>query len=794
MTRQSVHRMGLALALLLGGSVQAAIFTVGNGAGCTHGTIQSAINAAHSVAGADTVRLTRSLTYEPEANTINTGQELTIEGGYATCDQVNPDTTNTIVSGAGGTHAPVFTITAPTGALIRLRRLTISGGDVDASGVGGGIRFEGDGILDIENSSITQNTAGFGGGIYARGTGSNAELVIGPKVLIAGNTARYDGGGIYSSELEMSMTAPGSALFNNKAIGVSSSSYTGGYGGGLYLHAGDRDSYAYIGSGLAGIGAIAQNSARYGGGVALGGKSSDDSSSRLELWMFTTDPARPARIGSNSASINGGAFHGRSFKGMFDGSVLSNVKLWNVLIEDNRAPDGAVAYLGGDEPTLGYAVSARLEFNTSALPPGAVPCAVGAACGVIRGNVAADINGGLTDGAIIRGETSSVVNLGAIAGGDGAPPHAGVIINGNQGGRLYYDGGEMGSFHVGNVLIHGNQFSQEMIRLSDRGLVVADSTIADNSISAGHLFTTFNAEVIVRRALLWQPGVTILSRSGGTMAVDHVMASEINSIGGNFGGGGDCGGGACAILANPYFVDPQHGDYSLRAHSPAIDMAQAIPGDDRDLSGRPRDQDLPHTFSDNGVRDLGAFERPTLQPLVLNGDFDFQDLRLWTHWIGEWDGTQNASGAGGSGSWSMHTSGLTYRDVNVGEQCIPLPGPGRYSMTGWGKGGGNSVLSRDYAILKWEYRRTSDIDCSTATVDASGELTLGSGADWQQPAHPVTLDAPEADFITSSPSIKLLLIARDGSPLSIGGPISAWFDGIAVSVESRDVIFTDGFD
>ena len=33
-----------------------------------------------------------------------------------------------------------------TGALIRLRRLTIRGGDVDGNGTGGGIRFEGDAV------------------------------------------------------------------------------------------------------------------------------------------------------------------------------------------------------------------------------------------------------------------------------------------------------------------------------------------------------------------------------------------------------------------------------------------------------------------------------------------------------------------------------------------------------------------------------------------------------------------------------------------------------------------------
>ena len=97
------------LALVAGAGAHAAVFTVGSPAGpgqpCTHGTIQSAINAADSSPGADTVRLTRSLTYQPEANSINTVQELTIEGGYATCTS-GADSTNTIVSGTGGAAAP----------------------------------------------------------------------------------------------------------------------------------------------------------------------------------------------------------------------------------------------------------------------------------------------------------------------------------------------------------------------------------------------------------------------------------------------------------------------------------------------------------------------------------------------------------------------------------------------------------------------------------------------------------------------------------------------------------------
>jgi hypothetical protein len=232
----------------------------------------------------------------------------------------------------------------------------------------------------------------------------------------------------------------------------------------------------------------------------------------------------------------------------------------------------------------------------------------------------------------------------------------------------------------------------------------------------------------------------------------------------------------------------------LRVSSPAIDMAQAVSGDDRDAFGNPRDQDLPHTDADQGARDLGAYERQSLQPMVLNGDFDFSDLRLWSWFGGTWDGTQNATGDAGSGSWTLATSGLTYRDVDVGQQCVPLPGPGRYLMNGWGRGGGSTIQARDYAVLAWEYRRNGGDDCSADAADASGELTLGHGTSWGHPTQPAAIEATPADFVSGRPSITLRLIARDGSPTNVGGPISAWFDGITLDVEEGDVIFADGFE
>jgi hypothetical protein len=788
-----LHLATLMFALALAQTGHAArLLIVGTGTDCTHDAIQDALDEVENGSGDYIVRITRSIAYSNVHAHIQlaSARDLIVEGGYASCTG-SPDTTNTVLSGSGSAGSVLYADVA-AGAFVHVRRLELRDGTPAMGLNGSGIDFHGDGILDVSDSFITANHAFDGGGIRARGTGSNAELVIGANVVIGNNIADFNGGGIYADQVEMSMLEPGSLLSFNHADGTCDGC---GHGGGLYVHAGSRSSYAYIGSGgVASLGAVHGNSARYGGGVALGGENDNHGTDEYaELWLFSTDAEHRGKIAGNFASVAGGAIHVQSSgDSVADGKVFSYAKLWNAVLSDNGAPRGGAVYLDGD-------IEGDLVFNTDdaagSWPAGAVRCSANRDCGRITNNDTSDGNGSYTENAILEGGDGTVhlFRLGCLYAGC-ALPTGGIVIEGNRGGRLIDNPGKYAE--LDNVLIDGNQFTRQLIRVGY--LYLHDSSLAGNSIGAGTVLSTSDL-VEIKRSVLWQPGLTTLENSG-QMRVDHVMASEIDSLGGNFGGGGDCGGGVCAILADPRFIDPAHGDYGLRVASPAIDVAPPIAGDDRDTSGNPRDQDLPFTFADNGVRDLGAFERQSLQPMVLNGDFDFGDLRLWTHYIGEWDGTENVTGITGSGSWTMHTSGLTYRDVNVGEQCVQLPGPGRYLLSGWGKGGGSTVNSRDYAVLAWEYRSNGGVDCNDGAVDASGELTLGQGTSWGHPAQPAYVDVPEADFVTGTPWIKLRLIARDGSPTNVGGPISAWFDGITMDVTSPgcsgdpDTLFCNGFE
>lgn len=766
-------------------SIHAAIFTVGSPVGsgqCTHGTIQSAINAAEASPGADTIRLTRSLTYEPENNSIITSQELTMEGGYNTCTQVTSDSQKTVVSGAGGAAEPVFRITVNTGGFVRFRFLTLSGGDEDGSGKGGAIYSNGNGILEIRDSLITQNLAGYGGGIYAQGLGSDAELVIGANVVISNNTARYNGGGIVADQIEMSMLEPESILFFNEALGIGGN---GGFGGGLYIFGGTRSSYAYIGSGTSGLGAIYGNTAVYGGGVSVNGYNDDIgtySDSRLQL--FTTVASNPAKISNNFASNAGGGIYLESSAGATNGTIFARAELWNASLEYNAAPEGAAVFAIGAETFLFSDTPSWFYLNASSAPAGAIPCSEGTDCGGLIGNVAEDINGQATSGSVVRGATSGSVYIGDTPFLGSELPLGGTLVQANEGANLIHvTNDDDCEVYLHNALISDNQTSQALIHIDCEGTFsVVDSTITNNTIGGSKLLTSNDSTVTLARSILWQPGLTSLTRSGGSQSITAMIASEVGSLGGGFE----------ATFANPRFIDPAHGDYRLRAASPAVDFATAVSGDDRDVLGLPRDQDLPIKANVRGVRDVGAHERQSIQPLVLNADFDFSDLRLWTWFAGAWDGTQNVAGGSGSGSWKFAISDTQTPRFFVGQQCIHLPGPGRYTLNGRGKGGGNTVANRDYAKLAWELRHNGTEQCNAGTANVSGELGIGSGTSWGQASQPAIIDLAPLDWTPTS-SITITLIAEDGG-VSFPRNISAWFDGITLEVDGSDVIFADGFE
>jgi len=753
----------VAIALVTIQPAQAATYTVGTGSGCTHSTIQTAINAAQANAGADTVRITRSLFYIEQALVLTTAQEVDLVGGFATCSQAASDGVLTDVSGINGALEPVMRITLNSGGLVRLRYLTILRGDEDGTGNGGGIFFRGNGSLQISDSSITNNLAGYGGGIYAEGTGTNAELIIGANVYIGFNTARYSGGGIYVDGLEMAMREQGSVIAFNTAQGISDS----GFGGGLILLSrGNLLARAYIGGGGFGTGTMFGNTARYGGGVAVIVGDDANNGADAQLHLFTTQADRRATIRQNTASVVGGGVYLKG-KGVMD----AEARLWNADIVDNQSPDGAAAYI--DEDGL-----FRMTLDSGNTPDGALPCPINNPCGRITGNQALDAAQQPTTGAVIRNESSLYI----IAGANSIViPSGGVLISGNRGGRLVDSVG--GYQALGNALIVNNDVSQQLFRALGEGTYeIASTTIAGNIIGGAHVFA-LNDDFTLKSSIIWQPGKTTLLQTGGTRTLAWSIASEVGSLGGVLG----------AVVAAPRFIDPARGDYRLRAASPAIDYSLPVFVNDHDVHGLPRDQIIAEVPRPNGrrARDAGAHERPALQPLVLNGEVDI-DLNLWTPVTANaatWHSTQNAPGSTG-GSVQVSLTNIPQARIVALTQCIHLPGPGTYALNGWGRSGIGTTAERDSTILAWEYRNNGGEACNVGPPTMSGDHLLGFATNWTSPL-PGLISVTQAQFTNlSSISISLVVIARSGA----GVPDSAFggFDGITLTLV--DDLLANGFE
>lgn len=736
-------------------AAHAGTYIVGIGNGCTHSTIQSALDAA-VVNAPSTVRITRSATWSAQKLRINgtaDTRDITLEGGYATCAQTTNDGTYTQISGAGASGSVLGIFGKEN---VQLRYLTIRDGS--GSTYGGGIYMGGNGNLTLQDTTIQYNRADYGGGIYVdRVSSFLPTLVLNRNVLILNNTANTDGGGIYLRNTNLNLNGPNSMLFGNTA--------GSGYGGGLMIYSTNYSATAIIDSTSVGaLGAINGNSARYGGGVAIVGASNTTTPQTAELVV------RDTAIRANSASTYGGAIYARSFEGTGGGNIASAARLSHVEITGNDAPYGAAVFLDRHAQPSGNGIGARLEidYNLSSVPESCI----GDYCSRITGN---------------QSSTSPIIvnNQGTVQIGSGVGANSlsrtGVLVSGNTGPLV--GGSNDCLFYLNNVQITANTSSPPIIGGACQFMEMNDVTIAGNNINNANVIAV-NGDFIMRRSIVWQPGKTTLGAGTGGRAFVDIVTSESASL--------TATGAQRVLQADPWFIDPAHGDYGLQAASPAVDFGPAVNGDDRDAQGRPRDVDFPIKVNTYGPRDLGALERQDLAPLVLGGDFDFSDLRLWTRFNGEWDSTQNAVGGNGSGSWKFSASGTDPR-VYLGEQCVHLPGPARYRINGYGKSSGITIPLRDYAILGWEFRRNGTASCNGGAANASGELYLGSSTSWTRPAQPATVDVSAQDW-TANSSITLRLIGEDAGVVAPRA-ISVWFDGITMeAVPLNDLIFANGFE
>lgn len=766
----------LVVALLFCPVSYAQQFEIGIGEGCDTQFIDVAIGAASS---GYTLRISNTASYSAQALEIR-DKNLRLVGGYETCTSPTP-TLITTISGQGGANDSVLSIRGSSN--VTLENLSIIRGDEGSEFYGGGVDFSGNGTLTLRNTALAQNYAGYGGGMSVESSGGPVVVNLETGSVIQLNTAQFSGGGIrIVGDVTLNALAPQTWIANNVALGIDPGNNQPQYGngGGLQILAPARANIGSPGYGISGV--ISGNSARYGGGVAIDGRVDGGANSYALLRLFTTDRNNATRIHGNTATQTGGGIHLLPDSSSAPPFPRSSAQacLWDARVDENIAQQGAAIYADSSFATLNER-SSLVYFNPVPGDPGdpfvagcgarptnlgAVACASGVPCNSIDANFAENASSQASGAAVLVQDDGTLVlrrvSLGQTFGTSAIRTLSEVST------RLH------------DLLLTGGNFTTAAIQVEGSDpLPLTDSTIAGNFIG-GPTVVTAGGAVDFARNIVWQPGKRVLAAGGAVT----VATSFVNDLAG-FPPGPE------AQLVAPRFVDPFNNDFSLRAGSPAIDYAPEVPGDDRDLFGTPRDIDLPIKANARGPRDLGASERRSLRPLVLNGNFD-GDLRLWPEVQPGTSGfgIDNFSGAPGSGSVAVNTTALVNQLARVRAQCIHLPGPGVYRLNGYGRSVGSQFQSRDQVGMEWYFRRDGGEDCEDGSADRSGVMTISQSTAWTTAPQPAEIVVSAEEWTVDS-SITIVLIVRDnsvsGTPTAVG-----WFD--AITLEIGDDLFADGFE
>lgn len=755
----------------------AAIYRVGAGSSCTHATIQSAIDTAAATPGvADSIRVTRSLAYDDVELDIE-DQSVVLEGGYATCSTESPDGTRTILTGNGDDS--VLRIRGHGD--VTLQRLTLTGGHQPrfVYGYGGGMQISGGPHqVSLSGVLVTGNDAGHGGGISLVNDESDASgdvrLRLGNDTVVSNNSAGYapvagdagiHGGGIYCSHATIEMNGDGSTSI------LSNSAQTDGGG----IGAADCTVTIAPRGVFASFNGIVLNTAgRDGGGILAAGDTDID--------LYTAHADRPVYVAANIAEREGGGIKLNSG---------AHVDAWDLILEGNRSYGEG----GGVSVFTDYHSSGRAYFGmhgtVGGAPADAVNCNPALRCNRISQNVAQNHSDELQQAAAVRVKTTDNEVFGEAVLATAAL--RGTLIENNVGANLVrirqecdFSGAARNSVELFGTAIVGNAVSGSLILNADAPynchgeLLVRASTIAGNAIGGTNVIGSTD-HVEVQRSIIWQPGVRVLD--AGSLEADQVqylLASDLAGIPAS----------TLNFTADPRFVDLDHGDFHLQASSPAIDYAPTSSDPEADEQTRSVNLALVPDIDGFGPQDLGADERQSIGNLVRNAEFD-EDLHIWTDATPaatNWGG-QDHAGSSASGSIEIFDTSTATRVVGL-RQCVGIPGPGVYKLSGFSWIHGDRFLpTPDHAILAWTYHPDS-ADC-TGGVFASGESQAPNAADWRAITPQFIAVAP-GDWSPNTTIGIELIQEKTANPIGSDSDLVR-FDGIAL-VPDTDVIFADGFE
>ncbi|MBK6726439.1 MAG: hypothetical protein IPG63_04125 [Xanthomonadales bacterium] len=216
--------------------LQAHTYAVGVGVGCTHATVQAALDTAVAVASAEPHLIKLSAGSIAVANGLllhNPVADITIQGGYAGCDGVQGPSARTTLDATGGSDGTLLDIRyfgSPNSRIIRLARLDITGGTGEtgpfSSSEGAGLELRGNLQVFLEQGTRVQaNRAVRAAGILMQGGPGTVTLNLREGSSVSSNIADSDGGGIWCINLGLVHISNGTIEFNE----------AGRDGGGIWL-------------------------------------------------------------------------------------------------------------------------------------------------------------------------------------------------------------------------------------------------------------------------------------------------------------------------------------------------------------------------------------------------------------------------------------------------------------------------------------------------------------------------------------------------------------------------------
>lgn len=362
------------LVILFAPVAAGAVFRVGSDANCTHATLAAALAAAvANGAGHDEIRLRTDAAQTNVAYSI-TGTDVTIAGGYATCDSVSPDATGqTALFG----NAQNSVVTIGNARRVNLRRLSIvNGGNLGVVQgdfiTGGGVNLV-SGVAELYSVTAVSNHARFGGGLAVSGSGS--VMVVHGDALgsrIRANRATL-GGGIYVGPgATLRLENDGVAVADNIANGSATANENSG--GGIYATGSPSAQSSIEATWLEADPDLPMPAPR---GLIVAGNTSNGYGGGMSLIGNAQFIGHEVTIRDNAAAINGGGvwIYGGGYAGLvrrpsvypawlplcegrygcnrLTGNVAARgggimvmhgrIDLGQILIADNRSTDGGGA-------------------------------------------------------------------------------------------------------------------------------------------------------------------------------------------------------------------------------------------------------------------------------------------------------------------------------------------------------------------------------------------------------------------------------------------------------------------